>query len=59
MSQCIIIFRNGGNQRLGFVSYDDRDELAVFASREEAEKAAHDVPICQAYPYQIVEVDEI
>jgi hypothetical protein len=59
MSIFVILFRNTSNQRVGFVSFDDRGELAVFASREEAETAAHDVPICQGYPYQIVEADEL
>jgi hypothetical protein len=59
MSQCIILFRNGSNQRLDFVSFDERGELAVFNDREAAEKAARDVPICRHWPYQIIEVDEI
>lgn len=59
MSVFVILFRNTSNKRVGFVTFDEREELAVFMSRSEAEKAALDVPICQAYPYQIVEADEL
>lgn len=57
MSQCIIIFRNTSNQRIDFVSFDERGELAVFKDRDEAEAASRKVPVCQAYPFQIVELD--
>lgn len=57
VSECIIIFRNTSNQRIGYVTFDERGDLAVFKDRDEAEKASRKVPICQAYPFQIVELD--
>lgn len=58
MYECIILFRNTRNNKVGYVSDGDGD-LAVFANRDEAIETARDVPICRAYPYQIIELDEL
>jgi hypothetical protein len=60
MTDHVILFRNTGNGVIGYVSVgDENDNIATFPSREAACAAAHRVPICRAYPYQIVELDEI
>lgn len=59
MSECVILFRNTMNKRVGFVTEDDCENIAVFADRDQAIKAAFNVPILQAYPWQLVELDEI
>lgn len=59
MSECVILFRNTSNQRVGFVTEDDCESIAVFPDREKAIQAAFNVPILQAYPWQLVELDEI
>jgi hypothetical protein len=58
MSECVILFRNIQNNRIGCV-IGDRDEIAVMPNREAAEEAARNTTVCRAFPYQIVEVDEI
>lgn len=54
----IIIWRNTMNNTVGAVVADDSNgnNLAVFESEEEAHLCARDLPICQAYPYSVVEV---
>jgi hypothetical protein len=59
LTECVILFRNTLNKRVGFVTEDDCESIAVFPSRDEAIKAAFNVPICAAYPWQLVELDEI
>jgi len=59
MSECVILFRNTSNQRVGFVTENDCENIAVFSDRDEAIKAAFNVPILQVYPWQLVELDEI
>ena len=59
MTECVILFRNTMNKRVGFVTEDDCESIAVFPDRDEAIKAAFNVPICQVYPWQLVELDEI
>lgn len=59
MSECVILFRNTSNKRVGFVTEDDCESIAVFADRDKAIQAAFNVPILQAYPWQLVELDEI
>lgn len=55
---CCILFRNTSNDRVGFVS-DEAGELAVFPDMDAAIEAAEMTPICRAYPYQIVQLDEL
>lgn len=54
----VIIFKNTLNGKVGFVSEDDNgNNVAVFSSYEKAFDAVDNVPICRAYPYQIVELE--
>lgn len=56
--ECVILFRNTQNGRVGYVG--DGDEIAVFTDYDEAVSAAlNDVPICRAFPWQVVELDEL
>jgi hypothetical protein len=55
--ECVILFRNTQNGRVGFVS--DGDEIAVYPNYDEAAKASDDIPICQAFPHQIVELEDL
>ena len=48
-----IIIRNTRNGGLIAVHSDDED-IATFSTEKEAQEAADQIPICQAYPYQIV-----
>lgn len=57
--ECVILFRNTQNGKIGYVSEDDPDRIAVFANRDEAISAAGNTAVCKAFPYQIVEVDEL
>jgi len=57
--QCVILFRNTMNKRVGFVTEDDLENIKVFPNMHDALEAVGDVPILRAYPYQIIELDEI
>lgn len=58
MYECIILYRNTASGLVGFVN-DSEDDVMVFADRDAAIAAADTVPILRAYPYQIVELDEL
>ncbi len=61
MTECVILFRNTGNGKVGFVSESEEhsDNIATFQHREAALAAVPEVPILRAFPYQIVELDEL
>lgn len=58
--ECVILFRNK-NGRVGFISEDDPDRIAVFQDREDAIKFATsgNSPVLRVFPYQIVDLDEL
>lgn len=56
--ECVILYRNTGNGRVGFVSEAD-GEMHVFATEDEAIEAASRVPVCKVFLYQIVTLDEL
>lgn len=55
---CVILFRNPSNGRVGFIS-DEDGEPTVFFNFERAVDCADSHPLLQAWPYQIVECDEL
>ena len=59
MMDSVILFRNSHNGRVGFVSDDVDGEIAVFPDRDAAIDAAMRIPCCQAFPYQVIELDEL
>lgn len=56
--ECVILWRNTSNGRVGFLS-DENGEISVFENWDEAVDVAADHPICVAFPFQIVELDEL
>lgn len=56
--ECVILFRNTQNGKVGFVS-EENGEIAVFASEDEAADAAGGITICRAFPYQVTPLDEL
>lgn len=59
--ECVILFRYP-NGRVDFISGQNEVEpsaIAVFPDRDAANEAAQRVPVCKAFPFQIVELDEI
>jgi hypothetical protein len=52
----VILFRNIWTKKIGFVS-NETGEMAQWSTRGEAERAALLVPILEAAPYRIVEVE--
>lgn len=58
MIECIILFRNTGNNLVGFIN-DDNDNIAVFANRDVAIQFAIDSPFLQHFPHQIVELEDL
>ena len=56
MAQCVILFRNTSNNRIGFVSDGEGEEIATFPDFDAALTATQNVPILRAYPWQIVEL---
>lgn len=59
MTKSVVLLRNPTNGRILFLSEDDPDEMRVFISAPDAEAEAYRHPLCQAWPYQIVELDEL
>ena len=59
MTQCIIVFRNPRTGGVGIIHEDDGDEVYVFANRDDAIECALKHPLLQAWPFQIVELDEL
>ena len=57
--ECVILFRNTGNGEVGFVSDGDSYKIMVYRDREAAIRDVPNVPILRAFPYQIVEMDEL
>lgn len=57
-SSFIILFRDAASRCIDFVS-DENGDLAVFADKAQAERAASKVRVCRAYPYRIVKVDDL
>lgn len=55
----VILYRNTQNKKIGFVSEEDPDKIAVFKSFEDAIDGARNTTICRAFPYQVIAVDEI
>ena len=52
----IIVDRNG---ILVPIVNDNDDDLYVSSSREEAEKVAENTMLCRAFPYSIINFDEV
>ena len=62
MTQCVILWRNTqpGRGGIGFISKDDQsEEIAVFKDYDEAKECAMEHPLFRAFPYQIVELDDL
>lgn len=57
--ECVILFRNTQNGKVGFVSDGEPDRIAVFESEEQAEREAPGITICKAFPYQIVRLEDL
>jgi hypothetical protein len=58
MTECVILWRNTQNDAVGFISNSEGD-IEVFANRDEAIALALDHPLLRAFPYQIVELEEL
>ena len=50
----VILIRNPSNDRVIAVTTDG-DNIATYETEDEAEKEAHRVPVCKAWPYVVVE----
>jgi len=62
MTECVILWRNTqlGRGGVGFISTDDDpDKIAVFKDRDEAIDCALKHPLFRAFPYQIVELEDL
>ena len=58
--ECIIVFRNPGNGAIGIISKDDDSgNPFVFYHRDAAIEFALKLALLQAWPYQLVELDEL
>lgn len=57
MTAYVILFRNTISKQIGYVNKSDEDDnVKVFETYTDAAEAAQQVPICQACPYEIVEL---
>ncbi len=57
--ECVILWRNTGNGRVGYIHEDDSDEIAVFQNEDEAVALSETHSLLQAMPFQIVELGEL
>ena len=57
--ECIIIFRNPWNKRVGFITDGDGEDPMVYADEDHAQRDVPNIPILRAASYQIVPLDEI
>lgn len=57
--ECVILFRNTGNNRVGYVRDGDSDQIQVYRDHDAAVRDVPNIPILRAFPYQIVECDEL
>lgn len=57
-TECIILWRNTQNNRIGFVA-DEYGDIEVFPTYGTALAAAGRTTVCKAFPYKIVELDEL
>ncbi len=57
--ECIIIFRNPSNGAVGFIHGEEPDQPLVFKHMDEAVAFADGRRLLQAWPYQIIELDEL
>lgn len=59
MYECVILWRNTQSNKVGYVSDGDGDQIMVYADRDAAIRDVPNIPILRAFPYQIVEMDEL
>ena len=57
MIECVILLRNTTSGVV--MCIEDDDGIAVFKNHDEAVACADSQIMCQAFPYQIVELDEL
>lgn len=60
--ECVILFRNTQNGRVGFISDEDKpDHMAIFKSEDDAIGFARHggSPVLRAFPWQVVLLDEL
>lgn len=55
----VILFRNKSNGRVGYVSDGESDKIMVYRNEESALRDVPNIPILRAFPYQIVELDQL
>ncbi len=60
MTDCIIVFRNPRNGAIGIIREDDdSDDPFVLPDRDAAIAFAQSHPLLRAWPFQILELDEL
>ena len=57
--ECVILYRNTNNGKVGFVTDGDSDVMMVYRDVESAERDIPNIAILRGYPYQIVELSEL
>lgn len=60
MTECVILFRNPSNGTVGVMKPDaNEDGSLAFPNRETAIEVCQTHPLLQAWPHQLVELDEL
>ncbi len=61
MTECIIVFRNPKTRSVWVIEDGDTlfTDIAVFPNEEEAQRFVAESSLLQAWPYQIVELDDL
>lgn len=57
MTECMIVWRNTGNGKVGTITDGDSDNAMVYRDYDAAVSDIPNIPILRAYPYQIIELE--
>ncbi len=59
MTECVILLRNPNGGRVVIIMRDDGDGPHVWPNQDDAIAWAENSKLCFAWPYQIVELEEL
>lgn len=59
-NECVILWRNTQNGKVGYIADGDSDRIMVYANYRQALHDIPNIPVLQAgFPYQIVELENL
>jgi hypothetical protein len=58
-TECVILYRNKQNGKVGYVSDGEDDKIAVYNDHDGALRDVPNIPILRVSRYQIVELEDL